>query len=258
MPDSLNLFGTTPNGAAVASIACFLGDCCLTRNAKLLIVFTCCQVKLYCVSPSRDRCCCGGGPLATLRALTDPRKSLSPENSCRGPLTNFSQGNSLFWTPKIFLTVLWMAKRAATRGRSSRTSDHLFSVLESDIDGGAGPNRHWVSGMSRPKLRVVGLGRLTSNAERGSWSATAATCLGQTACQPFYPVQACTTCGQSALGQCRFRPNWPIQVRPPSSPTRKSCPKESGPCFITATTSAWRRHAAFTCPRMHIPLPFGG
>ena len=75
------------------------------------------------------------GTLATLRALTDPRKRPPVTREVLSRAIQELQPREQFvLDAEKFLAGLRTAKRGAAGGPSSMTSDHLFPVLESDAD----------------------------------------------------------------------------------------------------------------------------
>ena len=106
------------------------------------------------------------GTLATLRALTNPRKRmLVLREVLSKTIQELQQREQFVLDAEKFLMVLRTAKRGAAGGPSSMTSDHFFPVLENEIDSG------WLVELAQilavgvvPNeiLIFIGLGRFTA------------------------------------------------------------------------------------------------
>ena len=111
------------------------------------------------------------GTLDTLRALTDPRKRPPvPREVLSRRIQQFQPREQFVLDAEKFLMVLRTAKRGAAGGPSSMTADHLFPVLESEVDSGWLVEVAQILAVGEVPLeisKVIGLGRSDGIAERG-------------------------------------------------------------------------------------------
>ena len=118
--------------------------------------------------------CLAPGNLATLGILTDPnkrppvpRQELSQEIRRSEPLNPFELD------PLELLTCLRKARRGAAPGPSGMTSDHLFPVLESDVESDLFVQVNSllaVGNVPEEIIEAIRLGRMTASSEPDVWS----------------------------------------------------------------------------------------